>query len=43
MFIAALRVKVEAYIEQQVHLRDENGHTMVVHNGKAREGRSAAA
>ena len=37
MLIAALEAEVEAYIEQHAHLRDENGHALVVRNGKARK------
>ena len=37
MLIAALEAEVEAYIEQYAHLRDENGHALVVRNGKARK------
>jgi hypothetical protein len=35
MLIIALEAEVEAYIEQHTHLRDENGHALVVRNGKA--------
>jgi putative transposase len=37
MLIVALEAEVEAYIEQHAHLRDENGHALVVRNGKARK------
>ena len=37
MLMAALEAEVEAYIEQRTHLRDENGHALVVRNGKARK------
>ena len=35
MIAAALELEVEEYIEQLRHLRDENGHALVVRNGKA--------
>jgi putative transposase len=37
MLMAALEAEVEAYIEQHDHLRDENGHALVVRNGKAQK------
>ena len=37
MLKAALEAEVEAYIQQHTHLRDENGHALVVRNGKAQE------
>jgi transposase-like protein len=37
MLIVALEAEVEAYIEQNADLRDENGHALVVRNGKARK------
>jgi transposase-like protein len=37
MLIVALEAEVEAYIEQNVDLRDENDHALVVRNGKARK------
>jgi putative transposase len=37
MLIAALEAEVEAYIQQHAHLRDENGHALVVRNGKAQK------
>jgi putative transposase len=36
MIHAALELEVEQYIQQLRHLRDENGHALVVRNGKAR-------
>jgi putative transposase len=36
MIAAALELEVEEYIEQLRHLRDENGHALVVRNGKAK-------
>ena len=36
MIAAALELEVEEYIERLRHLRDENGHALVVRNGKAR-------
>jgi len=35
MILAALALKVEQYVEKLRHLRDENGHALVVRNGKA--------
>jgi putative transposase len=35
MIAAALELEVEEYIEKLRHLRDENGHALVVRNGKA--------
>jgi len=35
MILAALELEVEQYVEQLRHLRDENGHALVVRNGKA--------
>ena len=37
MLKVALEAEVEAYIQQHTHLRDENGHALVVRNGKAQE------
>jgi transposase-like protein len=34
MILAALEVEVEQYIRKLHHLRDENGHALVVRNGK---------
>ncbi len=36
MILAALELEVEQYVEQLRHLRDENGHALVVRNGKAK-------
>jgi transposase-like protein len=36
MIGAALELEVEEYIEKLRHLRDENGHALVVRNGKAK-------
>jgi putative transposase len=36
MIAAALELEVEEYMEQLRHLRDENGHALVVRNGKAK-------
>jgi transposase-like protein len=35
MIMAALELEVEQYIEKLLHQRDENGHALVVRNGKA--------
>ena len=35
MILAALELEVEQYVETLRHLRDENGHALVVRNGKA--------
>ena len=35
MILAALELEVEQYVEQLRHLRDENGHALIVRNGKA--------
>jgi transposase-like protein len=35
MIIAALELEVEEHIQKLQHLRDENGHALVVRNGKA--------
>jgi len=35
MIVAALELEVEEYIQKLQHLRDENGHALVVRNGKA--------
>jgi len=35
MILAALELEVEQYVEQLRHLRDGNGHALVVRNGKA--------
>jgi putative transposase len=35
MILAALDLEVEQYVEKLRHLRDENGHALVVRNGKA--------
>ena len=37
MIAAALRIEVDEYLERQQHVRDEQGHAMVVRNGYARE------
>jgi len=37
MLKVALEAEVEAYIQQHTHVRDENGHALVVRNGKAQE------
>ena len=39
MLAAALRAEVAAYIDQFTHLRDENGHRLVVRNGTRRPAR----
>ena len=36
MIAAALELEVEEYISELRHLRDENGHALVVRNGKAK-------
>ena len=36
MILAALELEVEQYVEKLRHLRDENGHALVVRNGKAK-------
>jgi putative transposase len=36
MIAAALELEVEEYTEKLRHLRDENGHALVVRNGKAK-------
>jgi len=36
MIHAALELEVDQYVQQLRHLRDENGHALVVRNGKAR-------
>ncbi len=40
MIAAALQVEVEEYIESLVHLRDEQGHALVVRNGKSHHERT---
>jgi transposase-like protein len=35
MILAALELEVDQYVEKLRHLRDENGHALVVRNGKA--------
>ena len=35
MIVAALELEVDEYIQKLHHLRDENGHALVVRNGKA--------
>jgi len=35
MIVAALELEVEEHIQRLQHLRDENGHALVVRNGKA--------
>ena len=35
MILAALELEVEQYVEKLRYLRDENGHALVVRNGKA--------
>lgn len=35
MIVAALELEVEQYVEKLRHLHDENGHALVVRNGKA--------
>ena len=35
MIVAALELEVEQYVEKLRHVRDENGHALVVRNGKA--------
>jgi putative transposase len=37
MILAALELEVEQYLQVLCHLRDEQGHAMVVRNGKARQ------
>lgn len=37
MILAALELEVEHYMQALRHLRDEQGHAMVVRNGKARQ------
>ncbi len=37
MILAALELEVEQYVQRLRHLRDEQGHAMVVRNGKARQ------
>ena len=37
MIAAALSIEVDEYLERQQHVRDEQGHAMVVRNGYARE------
>ena len=37
MIAAALRIEVDEYLERLEHVRDEQGHAMVVRNGYARE------
>jgi len=37
MIVAALELEVEEYVSKLCHLRDGQGHAMVVRNGKARE------
>ena len=37
MIAAALRIEVDEYLERLRHVRDEQGHAMVVRNGYARE------
>lgn len=37
MIFAALDLEVEEHIVKLSHLRDENGHALVVRNGKAQE------
>jgi transposase-like protein len=40
MIAAALEVEVEQYVEALRHLRDENGHALVVRNGKSHHERT---
>ena len=40
MIAAALEAEVEQYVEALRHLRDENGHAMVVRNGKSHHERT---
>ena len=40
MIAAALQVEVEEYIESLVHLRDEQGHALVVRNGTSHDERT---
>ena len=40
MIAAALEVEVEQYVESLRHLRDENGHALVVRNGKSHHERT---
>ena len=35
MIVAALELEVEQYLDKLRHMRDENGHALVVRNGKA--------
>jgi len=37
MILAALELEVEQYLQTLCHLRDEQGHAIVVRNGKARQ------
>jgi putative transposase len=37
MILAALELEVEQYVQSLRHLRDEQGHAIVVRNGKARQ------
>jgi len=37
MIAAALKLEVEQYVQSLHHLRDEQGHALVVRNGKARQ------
>ncbi len=37
MILAALELEVEQYVQALRHWRDEQGHAMVVRNGKARQ------
>ncbi len=37
MIAAALETEVEEYLQKQSHLRDEQGHALVVRNGKGQE------
>jgi putative transposase len=40
MIVAALEAEVEQYVEALRHLRDENGHALVVRNGKSHHERT---
>ena len=40
MIAAALEAEVEQYVETLSHLRDENGHALVVRNGKSHHERT---
>ena len=40
MIAAALQVEVEEYIQSLVHLRDKQGHALVVRNGKSHHERT---